>query len=377
MKHFYLIILLITTALGISSCSDHDYTNAIPSNSTALIEVGAADFIGEQSPFGSLFMPFVDQEAKRLKGTDLTRDIYIFASGNGDLGMCAPLSNSDELNDFIIRLENLGVMKNHTEFEGKDFYTCKEQWVVGYDDNTLLVMGPVTGADAEARLMRRMAKLMNQGDEQSIKNSMLWKHLEERTSPIRMVAQASALPEQVAATVMLGAPKGTDADDVLLEADMTYDNGTLTLSGGTCSYNPNIKQSLKQSQEIYRPITVDWQRIMGDTTIIGVFMNVSGEELMPHLQKNRALGTMLMGTEAFDRIRSNNGDIAILLTPKMDGKTEDLFNTRVLNLPPGKKAGKERLVVAINVEAMAKPLSQATMPFLGKIKRIIYNMKEE
>lgn len=86
---------------------------------------------------------------------------------------------------------------------------------------------------------------------------------------------------------------------------------------------------------------------------------------------------MLMGTEAFDRIRSNNGDIAILLTPKMDGKTEDLFNTRVLNLPPGKKAGKERLVVAINVEAMAKPLSQATMPFLGKIKRIIYNMKEE
>ena len=88
------------------------------------------------------------------------------------------------------------------------------------------------------------------------------------------------------------------------------------------------------------------QRIMGDTTIIGVFMNVSGEELMPHLQKNRALGTMLMGTEAFDRIRSNNGDIAILLTPKMDGKTEDLFNTRVLNLPPGKKAGKERLVVS-------------------------------
>ena len=115
MKHFYLIILLITTALGISSCSDHDYTNAIPSNSTALIEVGAADFIGEQSPFGSLFMPFVDQEAKRLKGIDLTRDIYIFASGNGELGMCAPLSNSDELNDFIIRLDNLRVVLHHTE----------------------------------------------------------------------------------------------------------------------------------------------------------------------------------------------------------------------------------------------------------------------
>lgn len=374
----HILFLLITTVIvGLTSCSNDDYTNSIPSNSTALIAVNAADFVGDKSPFASLLMPFVDNDEKRLKGIDLTKDIFLFTSGDGNLGMCAPLSDDDEFDDFLGRLATLGVIKNHTENDGKDFYTFNDQWVIGYNDYTLLVMGPVTGADAEAKLTRRMTKLMEKDEDQSIKRSMIWQHLEEQKSHIRMVAQVSALPEQVASTVTLGAPQGTDPADILLEAELSYDDGTLLLTGTTCSYNPNIKQCLKKSQSQYRPITVDWQKVMGDTTLVGVFMNVEGKDFMPQLQKDKALNTMLIGTGAYDRIRDNNGDMAILLMPSKGKGDDDIFVAKVLNLPAGNVHGNDRLVVAINVDALTGPLSQTMTPFMGKVKRIIYNMKVE
>lgn len=373
-----LFILLTATVLTLASCSKKEYTEAIPANSTALIAIGAADFVSEHSPFGSLLLPFVDNEKKELKGVDLTKDIYIFAAGDGSFGLCAPLCDSYDFDNFMKSLERLGVMKNHTESDDIDFYICNEQWVVGHNDNTLLITGPVTGADAEARTIRRMTRQMNDNDTEDIRTTMLWQHLEERKSPIRMVAQANALPEQVIATVLLGAPQGTDAADVLLEADMKYNEGALILSGTTCSFNPNIKQTLKKSHGMYRPLTVDWERVMGDTTLVGIFMNVDGKEFTPHLQQNKALNAMLMSTNAYDRITGNNGDIAILLTPKTESQADgDIFSTRVLNLPPGKNHSNEKLVVAINLEAIKEHVPQMSVPFVGKIKKVIYNMEGE
>lgn len=375
-KTLYTVCMMIL--VGLTSCSKQDYTNSIPANSTALIAVNAANFVGEQSPFSSLLLPFVDSNKKELKGIDLTKDIYLFAAGDGQLGLCAPVSDNYELHDFMKRLENLGVIMNHTEKDDKDFYTFNNQWVIGYNDYTMLIMGPVTGADAETRLTRRLEKLMDKDEGQSIKNTMLWEHLEERNSHIRMVAQASTLPEQMAATVTLGAPKGTDPADVLLEADMEYNDGTLLLTGNTCSYNPNIKQSMKKAQALYRPITVDWQKLMTDTTLIGVFMNVDGKRLIPQLQDNRALGTMLMGTNAYDQIRTTNGNLAILLSPnKETEENSSVFTAKIHKLPNEKNDKGERLVVAVNIEALNGTIAQTITPLLGKVKRIIYNMNAE
>lgn len=375
-KTMYTVCMMIL--VGLTSCSKQDYTNSIPANSTALIAVNAADFVGEQSPFSSLLMPFVDNDKKELKGIDLTKDIYLFAAGDGQLGLCAPISNDNELHDFMKRLYNLGVITNHTEKDNKNFYTFNNQWVIGYNDNTMLIMGPVTGADAEMRLARRLEKLMDKDEAQSIKNTMLWQHLEEKNSHIRMVAQASTLPEQMAATVTIGAPKGTDPADVLLEADMEYNDGTLMLTGNTCSYNPNIKQSMKKAQALYRPITIDWQKMMTDTTLIGVFMNVDGKRLIPQLQNNRTLGTMLMGTEAYDQIRNTDGNLAILLSPnKETEENSSVFTAQIHNLPNEKNDKGERLVVAVNMEALNGTIAQTITPLLGKVKRIIYNLNAE
>lgn len=372
MKYNLLIILAFIT--GLISCSKQDYVNAIPANSTALISVKGAGFAGEQSPFASLLEPFTDSGTKQMKGIDLSKEIYLFASGDGNLGVCAPVNDSNELDDVISGLESLGVLKNHKELEGKDFHTLNDQWMLGRDDCTLLIMGPVTGVEAERKLMRRMVRQMDKDDNGGIRSSMIWQHMQELSGNTRLVAQASALPEQIALAITLGAPKGTDPDDVLLEAELTYNDSTLQLLGTTCSYNQNVKQALKKSQAIYNPITVDWEKMMGDTAVVGIFMNVNGKELMPYIQTNKALNTMLMGTDSYDKIRNNDGNIAILLMQKHGKETEEMFSAKILELTDEKTQDKGKFIVAINMEVLAGPLKQAIAPFLGNVKRITYNM---
>ncbi|MDO4171819.1 MAG: DUF4836 family protein [Prevotellaceae bacterium] len=377
MRKSYSIVTLLAIIIAVlTSCTGNDYRNSIPSNSTALIAINPTEFVGKQSPFASLLTPFVDEKNKRIKGVDLTKEIYLFISGDGNLGLCAPLADAEEFDDFMQRLVTLDIASCHTKNGDKDFYSFNKQWVVGHDDNTLLVAGPVIGADAEARLKRRMAKLIEKSEDQNVTRPTLWEHLDEQQGNIRMVAQADVLPEQIAASVSLGAPRGTSTSDVLIEANMTYSKGTLTINGHTCSYNLNVKQALKRMETLYKPITIDWEKNMNDSAFIGFFMNIDGKELTPYIAKNTVLNTMLIGTDAYDQIYRNKGDMAVMLTPN---KVKDgtLFCTEVTSLPAGNVKSNDKLIVAINIDAIKGQTLQALLPFLGKVKRIVYNMNSE
>lgn len=377
MKNITRFILLITTTIVLHSCSKAEYTDAIPNNSTALIAVNATDFASDKSPFASLLTPFIDKDAKQLKGIDLTKDIYLFAAADGNLGLCAPIADNSSLEDFTSRLETIGVLNNPKEIDGNNFYTLKDQWVIGNSGNCLLIMGPVTGADAQNTLMRRMARLLDREDDETIKDSPLWENLSELKGKIRMVAQASALPEQLALIVTLGAPKGTDASDILLKADMEYDNGTLVLNGKATSYNQNVEQSMVKSLTTYRPITIDWHKAMNDSTLVGIFMNVKGSDIMPLIQQNKSLNSMLMGTESYDKIKNNDGNMAIMLAPNGKGDSDDKYKVSVKTSMPDTGKGNDRMIVAVNIKSLTEPIAESVKPFLGNINTIIYNLKVE
>lgn len=370
MKKFYTLFILI---LLLTSCSNHNYVSVIPSNSTALVAMNAMDFVGEKSPFSSILAPFVDSEEKQLKGIDLTKDIYLFEAGDGSFGLCAPLADSYDLDDFLKRLRNIGGVDEFTEKDGVTYCIVQKSWVLGFDDDVMLFMGPVTGVEAEKQMIKRMSRLMEQNDENNITTKSLWKHINEIKAPVRFVAQANALPEQMLAAVTLGAPKGTNPSDVLLEASMEYKDNTLFLDGSTCSFNENVKQSLKKSLEVYKPLNISWEKEMKDSTLIGVFMNVDGENFMPYLQANKPLNTLLLGSESYDRIRNNHGNLAILVSPTGQLAADGNFNAKVRNLPKGTTKTDERLVVVLNLEALTKEIGE--IPFISKIKRIIYRVK--
>lgn len=370
------VFYILTAALFLTlvSCEKGDYVNAVPRNSTALITLNAADFASEKSPFGSVLAAFVDKDKKELKGIDLTRDVFLFATTDGNFGFCAPLNTADELQGFLKRMKQYKVVSEIEERDGIRLCTIKDSWLIGFDDEVMLAMGPFTGSDAKSRLTRNIRKLLKKEEESGIMSSVLWEHLQELDSPIRMVAQASALPEQFVSSLTIGAPKGTDPADVLLEAGLTFKDGTLVMDGNTCSYNTNIKQSLENSMKVFKPVTIDWEEMVSDSTFAGVFVNVEGSDFANLLQNSKALNMMLMGTDAYDRIKSNKGNMAILLSAPSFG-ADDAVKADIISKGEGSGNGENRLVAVLNLNALKGDAAKIAEPFIGKVKKIVYTIK--
>lgn len=385
---FKALHLIIYIAVLLTSCSKKDHTLCIPSTSSALIAVDADIMADKGSPFNGVTKLFCGKE-----GTiDSEKKTYFFETVDGLMGVCAPIADGDAIEEAM----GNGTMSSTTEIDGIQFGVYSNSWIVGYQNGTLLALGPVTGSSEAKKTMRRMAKMMNQEEEQSIINSQLWEHMKEKESPVRMVAKAVALPEQMMAAVTVGAPMGTDPADVLLEAELVSQNNVMTMQGATCSYNPNIKQSLEKAATVYQPITFDWEAAMKQNTLIGVFMNIKGQDYMPYLRNNKSLNTMLMSSNAYDKIRDNEGNMAILLSPgngsskakepnmdevmqnakqgKDDAKSD--FNAEVLNnIEPANAKGAEKLVVIVNLESLKGTAAEVLMTLLGNTQKIIYKLR--
>lgn len=328
----------------------------------------------EASPFNGIKQSFSDDN-EVFKGIDITKEVFLFETPDGVLGMCAAISNEGDFTDLLQSLKNKGITNNFVKDDGFSFCCINKSWVIGYNSTAVIVLGPVLASD-RARTVRRIKAYLNQEEETSVKKSPLWEHLQEVEADTKMVAQSNMLPEQIASALALGAPKGTAPEDILIEAEITFSDSTLHLKGRACSYNVNIKQSLQKAQNIYRQLTTDWKQQMTAKALVGIFMNVNGKELTPYLHNNKALNTLLLGTDAYDKIRDNKEEMAILLSPNAQKEGEKQYSAEVKNIPNGTVQNKERLIVLLNIMALGNSKEESILPLLGSTKQIIYTLKD-
>lgn len=370
------IVIFLLSAILLISCSNIPYTCAIPNNSTAIVAMNGMRIVNEDSPFKAFLTPFLNNDSKELKGIDLSKDIYFFEAADGSIGFCAAVSDFSDLDDFCQRMNNVGGIKYLTERDGISYYRIMDQWIMGFDSDGLLAMGPVVGAEAEGQMIKRMAHLFDQEEENSILQSQIWKHIEHIDEPIKMVAQADALPQQLTSFYTIGAPKGTDPADILIEAGLSFSDSIMTINGSCCSYNDHVKQEMQKEQAQFRPITANWQKHISPNSAINIFMNTNGEEFIPHLQSNKALSTLLMGSTALDKIRANDGNISVALSSRdSDGVISDNMSAEVTSLTPEQKSCDENLIVIVNIKAFSGAIANALTPITGKFSRIIYKQK--
>lgn len=355
-KTIYYIIIAFVAVL--TSCSKTDYRDVVPANSIAILEVKHGDIFSQSS----------------LQGMDTTQSAILFETVDGLLGMTTRIDDAELFAESFIA--DTKAMSSSIDVDGINCCLMNESWVVGSNGDVAVVLGPVTGQEAFKKTARRISTMFGQSEDTSIRSSEIWKHLQEVPGTSRMVAQANALPEQLIAPMMIGAPKGTDATDVLIEASMTFDrqSNTIQLVGGACSYMQNVRQSMQNVENCYRQLTFDWKSMLADSVFIGVFMNVKGADFLPYVQQSKALNTMLLNSNAYDELRDNDGNMAILLTPK--SKTvEDGVKCSVLRIKEISQQPSGRFAVVLNLNALGGPVTQALSSVLGDTKRIIYMVK--
>lgn len=311
-----IVVWLTTVVLLALSCSDADYLNAIPEDSTALVQVDVTKMAsGLPSSDGqNLLARLLGVTDVKDCGISLDTKLYLFESSDGMLGLAAKVASRGKVESWLNGLATKGKATQVAERRGFGFSILNDSWVAGFSGEALLVMGPVVG-NAQAGLIQQMANYLSQNADQGIGGTAMFAKLDSIGSAVAMVAQAHALPEKFVAPFTLGAPADADASQVLIAAKMEVADSCLNIMGQTFSFNKRVDAALKQSQSIYRPIRGDYAQSMDTRSTLGIFMNVQGAEFLALLQQNKDLMALLTGINAavdMDNIlRSVDGDMAI------------------------------------------------------------------
>lgn len=307
--------LIAVCAVCLASCSNDDYVRSIPASATAVMKIDGAVVAGSHKMLSLL--PFGDKTADVI---DLSREVYAFETVDGNLGMCARVKDSDAL---------LEALKTVTTSDVRKQGDCRltdinNSWAVGFNDKSLVVLGPVSAA-ALPDAQRSIVRMLKQDEDASIMARPMYSKLDSIDSRVAFVAQVQALPEKFAAPFMLGAPKGADASQVAVAAGVDIKDGIVRIDCQSFSFDKSIDRELKKSRAAFRPVKGVFSQSMSHNQLFSLFANVKGKEFLPLLQSDRSLQAVLMGLNTavdFDNImRSVDGDLAFMFS--FSGMSQD------------------------------------------------------
>lgn len=299
-----------------SSCTDNEYVDVIPAQSSAIVAVDAAKATGVQN--GLVLKTLLKATDLGKTGIDVGRKIYLFETIDGNFGVCAAVDNASNLSSSF---EKIGC--NVGEKRGYRFAVVNGSWLAGFSDDALLVMGPVPVSDV-AVMQNRMARYLSQEEGQGVTGTPLFARLDTINVPMAMVAQAAALPQQLVMPFTLGAPKDADPSQVVVSAAIKISKGVMYIDGTTFSFNKRIDEALKESRNIYRPISGRYLSSMPADAASGMFLNVEGSKFINVMRANPMLQTMLAGINAAidmdNIIKSIDGEMALVTPSYAEGK---------------------------------------------------------
>lgn len=300
--------LIMVCALCLASCRDNDYVRSIPASATAVMKIDGAVVAGSHKMLSLL--PFGDKTADVI---DLSREVYAFETVDGNLGMCARVKDSDALLEALKTVTTSDVRKQG-DYRLADI---NNSWAVGFNDKSLVVLGPVSAA-ALPDAQRSIVRMLKQDEDASIMARPMYSKLDSIDSRVAFVAQVQALPEKFAAPFMLGAPKGADASQVAVAAGVDIKDGIVRIDCQSFSFDKSIDRELKKSRAAFRPVKGVFSQSMSHNQLFSLFANVKGKEFLPLLQSDRSLQAVLMGLNTavdFDNImRSVDGDLAFMFS---------------------------------------------------------------
>lgn len=336
-KSFVLqVFAFIGTVCLLTSCSGKSYLNAIPGESTALISVDLQKMADQSSmkDKAAVLQSLLQVKDVSDCGIDAGSKMVLFEAPDGNLGLCAKVGDEGDLEDWLETMSRKGTCQKPVSRRGLHFTVLKNAWLMGFSDEALLVMGPVT-VSAQAELMQQMATYLKEDEDEGIRSNPMFDRLDTIDAPMAMVAQAQALPEKLIAPFTLGAPKNTNPAQVLIAATLSTRQGCLDIVGQTFSFDKGVDEALKKAEKIYRPIRGHYAATMPSDALMGIFMNVDGKQFLPLMQVNKGLQSLLAGINAaidMDNImRSVNGDMNIILPVMNDNQVQMMMGAQLSN----------------------------------------------
>ena len=326
----------------LASCTNQElfYYDAIPSQSKALVRVASVD---RSKASLELFMGEGALSLSERSGVDISSPVYLFAAPDGSLGACAKVTDDDDIDNLISALAKSGKASEPKEIKDCKYAVVNRNFLVAYNEDALVAVGPVIASD-EAKVAKRMMRYLTLDPELGIGATDIFKELEGSKSSVSLIASISVMPKKLVVPFLIGTPTGTSTDDVMLKADVNVNDSILTLVGSTTSDNQLIRQGIDNAKNILE--------------------KGNSEEIIRMMEANKDLMSMLNAGGFREKLQKVQGRMLITQSGN-DAEVETLQDADANTL----------MKVSVNLKSLDKEVMSIFEPFLGGVKRIEYEVR--
>ena len=327
------IILLV--ALLLTSCSNDDYRNVIPSDASLVVGVNLGSLAEksdiEHSKYMHLFQAslstivpndelddvreLIDRPEKI--GLDLTAPVYFFGTAGNQIGLVAKVADHDDVEDFVDMLHDLDVASRPKEKSGVTECTLIDEVLCLYTDRAFLLYIDQTSKSKEAA--RKLAtQLLNQGADDSFANTANFDRMEEASADISYYVSADVISKSKL-LVSERTSKDSWLNDLFVIGSLTFDSGRALMVNNILPLNEADKE--KMDEYVFkhlRPIEGRYLKMQNGSSLVWGCLGVEGQWLLDEcLKDNKDIkGTLFMLERCVDieqMLRSVDGDITFTI----------------------------------------------------------------
>ena len=299
------------------------YLNALPQDAAAIVRVDFRELLDDADLSADEQQQLLRRLAEDLgadaadvqpghSGLDLSRPLYAFASPSGSLGAVARVADQDDFRDLLTVLAARGDASEVTSQRGFSWCVVRQQWLLAFNGSKALLMGPAVGS-AQDQLRPEMARLLEQGSQESGRQSPLCVQLRKSDAPVAVIVSPELLPSD--ARSLLARAGVRSAGDALLRLTVEPDDHELKMQLTVLAENDDVRQRLKEADALLCPLRAELLDYTHDDALAWMALNLRGDDLLPLLRRSEqlrlALITLNLVVDADLIIRSIDGDVAV------------------------------------------------------------------
>lgn len=288
---------------------------SVPKTATAIVRLDVMTFLHD-ADFSTkegkqLIQQLMQSENIEQPGVDLNSPVYAFITENGDFGVSAAVDDADVLAENLSHLMRQGHATAIEKQRGFQWSAIDQKWLMCFDDDKALLMGPSVGAAQDA-LRTKMVGLMQQSTKECAASSHFYMHLKEKHEPIAAIAEADVLPNDIREMLMKQL-KVSSLEDIQLALGLDTQKDVVRIDADLITEQADLKQRLTDLNAIFRPIKGQLVNRADESSLLWTACNVKGEQLLELLRKFPNLRTALIGLNTivdFDlMLKAIDGDV--------------------------------------------------------------------
>ena len=310
------------------------HARVIPADATALMAFDTEEFIKESDLTEEKLKKFFPgHEDLYQLGLDFEKNAYGFVGADGMNGFLFPVNDVELLKEYLNKNgESMGATPVE-EQQGFFWSSLGGSFVIGFDDEVLLIMGP-TIASAQAELRQQMIAYLKQDKKESVLEAPIYKKLQEQKGILKAVTSLEMFPEYYKMFENLGLPEHVDFSKMLMTVSMDSENGKILFRAGVIAEDKALAQKMKALDDLSRQIDGEFLSSVSPNTMVWMGANVKGEKLMKLMSEIPSLRLYLMAMnnvmDVEKMIQNIDGDIALSAT--MDKEPQIQMQAQMANL---------------------------------------------